>query len=207
MRSTMHSPVPVAGPSPRTEASAGLRCLPPLTTPAPYTPPRWEVPDFPPIRAGGRGGRRLLRRAVRRRRRPIAVVLAAAAAALVVSAANGATPRPVATASRGLAVPASPRPQREVFVRAPVRIADAAAARLLHTGDRVDVLAGARVVAASATVVGVPDDPDEPSGLAMAREGIGSGVGGALVVLSVPRRTAAALSGAAATSPLAVALC
>gem|GEM_PF-6600124 len=35
----------------------------------------------------------------------------------------------------------------------------------------------------------------------------GEGPSGALVVLKVPRRTAAALSGAAAISPLGVALC
>ncbi|MBY8876758.1 hypothetical protein K7862_03760 [Streptomyces sp. PLK6-54] len=181
----------------------------PLTTPPPYAPPRWDVPDFPPIRLGGRGGKRLLRRAVRRRRRPIAVGLSVAAAVLVVSAANGAPPRPVAAASRGPAVPAttSAAPHREVYVRAPVRIADAAAARLLHPGDRVDVLAGGRVVAVSARVISVLADQDESSGLVMAREGIGTGAGGALLVLSVPRKTAAALSGAAATSPLAVALC
>lgn len=208
MRSSVPFPSPFAGPTSRTAMLSDLRSLPPLTTPAPYTPPRWEIPDFPPIRAGGRSGRRLLRRTVRRRRGPIAVGLAVAAAALAVSAANGATPRPVAAAPAGRPVPAaSPSSQREALVRVPVRIADAAAARLLHPGDRVDVMAGARVVAASARVVGVPEEPDDSSGLALARENVGSGVGGALVVLSVPRRTAAALSGAAASSPLAVALC
>ncbi|WP_262412615.1 hypothetical protein [Actinacidiphila acidipaludis] len=59
----------------------------------------------------------------------------------------------------------------------------------------------------SARVISVLADQDESSGLVMAREGIGTGAGGALLVLSVPRKTAAALSGAAATSPLAVALC
>jgi hypothetical protein len=90
-------------------------------------------------------------------------------------------------------------------VRAPVRIADAAAVRLLRPGDRVDVLAGARVVARSAPVVGVP-------AAAAGGEASGGGPadnvdGGALIVLAVPRSTAAALSGAAVSSPLGVVLC
>jgi hypothetical protein len=81
-----------------------------------------------------------------------------------------------------------------------VRIADAAAVRLLRPGDRVDVLAGARVVAAGAPVLSVPDVPGVPG----AGAGDGSGEG-ALVVLSVPRETARTLAGAAtATTPLAV---
>jgi hypothetical protein len=143
---------------------------------------------------------------VRRRRRPIAAGLALAAAALLVSAANGAAPRPAAAAPEHAARP-TPPPHHDVVVRAPIRIADAAAARLLHPGDRVDVMAAARVVAAGATVVDVPRDADETSALTVARDGVGNGSGGALVVVSVPRRTAAALSGAAAVSPLAVALC
>jgi len=76
---------------------------------------------------------------------------------------------------------------------------------LLRPGARVDVLAGARVVAASATVVAVP----VAGTVSQASPAIpDSGApGGALIVLAVPRRTAAALSGAAATSPLGVALC
>jgi hypothetical protein len=81
-----------------------------------------------------------------------------------------------------------------------VRIADAAAVRLLRPGDRVDVLAGARVVAAGAPVLSVPDVLGVPG----AGAGDGSGEG-ALVVLSVPRETARTLAGAAtATTPLAV---
>jgi hypothetical protein len=86
-----------------------------------------------------------------------------------------------------------------------VRIADAAAAGLLHPGDRVDVLAGAHVVAAAATVVGVPGATGVPSTDAVVPDS--AGPNGALVVLSVTRRTAASLSGAAASSPLAVTLC
>jgi hypothetical protein len=91
---------------------------------------------------------------------------------------------------------AAPVTARDV-VRAPVRIADAAAVGLLRPGDRVDVLAGDRVVARSVPVVGVPRTPaaGEPAD------------GGALIVVAVPRPTAAALSGAAVGSPLGVALC
>lgn len=206
MPSPVHFPSLLPASSLRPEAPAELSHHPALTVPAPYTPPRWEVPDFPPIRAGGRGGRRLLRRTVRRRRGPIAVALVLASAALLVTGANSAAPRPVAAAPPGQAAPAPPHRPREVVVRAPVRIADAAAVRLLRPGDRVDVLAAARVVAAGAKVVDVPADADEPSALG-ARDGVGSAATGALVVLSVPRRIAAALSGAAASSPLAVALC
>ncbi|MEV6007471.1 hypothetical protein AB0M29_11745 [Streptomyces sp. NPDC051976] len=188
-------------------------------TPEQYAPPGRAVPDFPPIRAGGR--RPLLGGAVGRR--TLAAGLAVTAAALAGSAAYGAAPRPVA-AARGPAARAQlppgplggavvgrrrppgppathdasdahgpvrvPRDAGGEQVRAPVRIADAAAVALLRPGDRVDVLAGARVVASGVPVVAVPGPP-----------------GAALVLLSVPRRTAAALSGAALASPLAVALC
>ncbi|EGX60505.1 hypothetical protein SZN_07712, partial [Streptomyces zinciresistens K42] len=87
-------------------------------------------------------------------------------------------------------------------VSAPVRVADAAAAGLLRPGDRVDVIAareGARgeaaeVVARGARVTEVPGPPDA------------SAQDGALVVLSVPRPTAARLAGAGATARLAVTL-
>ncbi|MGW0120960.1 hypothetical protein [Streptomyces sp. NPDC003327] len=88
---------------------------------------------------------------------------------------------------------------------APVRIADAETVRLLRPGDRVDVIAAttsptgaagdARVVAKGARVADVP------------RPGEARPDGGALVVLSVPRPTAAALAGAGITSQLAVTLC
>ena len=87
-------------------------------------------------------------------------------------------------------------------VAAPVRIADAATVRLLRPGDRVDVIAAggpaadgdARVVARGARVAKVPEAVDD-------------GRSGALVVLSVPRSTAARLVGASATARLAVTLC
>lgn len=92
------------------------------------------------------------------------------------------------------------------LVRAPVRIADAAVVALLRPGDRVDVLAGARIVATAVAVAAIPDRPELPPSPAGALPESG-GPSSALVVLAVPRRTAAALSGAAASSPLAVALC
>lgn len=159
------------------------------------------VPLFAPIRAGG--GRHRLRRALRRRRRIVAAGLAMTAAALAAAA-------PRTDPQHGRAGPEGPAPApattaREM-VRAPVRIADAAAAVLVRPGDRVDILAAARVVARGAPVVAVPSTADgAPGGGATGVDGGGFG-GGALIVLSVPRRTAAALSGAAATSPLAVAL-
>ncbi|WP_432114833.1 RcpC/CpaB family pilus assembly protein [Streptomyces sp. S1] len=88
---------------------------------------------------------------------------------------------------------------------APVRIADAATVRLLRPGDRVDVIAAphappggegeARVVASGARVAEVPRADGDPSDA------------GALVVLSVPRATAATLAGAGVTSRLAVTVC
>jgi Flp pilus assembly protein CpaB len=92
------------------------------------------------------------------------------------------------------------------LVTAPVRIADAATVRLLRPGDRVDVIAAeqtatggdARVVARGARVTKVPETLDSPDGTTE---------GGALVVLSVPRTTAARLAGASTTARLAVTLC
>jgi hypothetical protein len=131
----------------------------------------------------------------------MAAGLAVTAAALAAAAPRGDT-RVVRAAPRAATAPVAARD----VVRAPVRIADAAAVRLLRPGDRVDVLAGARVVARSAPVVGVPDAAaaDEATGGGPADGGDG---GGALIVLAVPRPTAAALSGAAVSSPLGVALC
>ncbi|MFE0422927.1 RcpC/CpaB family pilus assembly protein, partial [Streptomyces sp. NPDC058953] len=121
-------------------------------------------------------------------------------------------------------VAATPAPR---LVSAPVRIADAAAVGLLRPGDLVDVIAApalpagpgsggsfgsadaagagaagrARVVASGVRVAAVP----EPS--AASEPPADGSVGGALVVLSVPRPTATALAGAAATSRLAVVVC
>ncbi|MEU6660642.1 hypothetical protein [Streptomyces sp. NPDC046821] len=167
------------------------------------TPPTCEVPRFAPLRV--RGGRWRARSGVRHRRRAVAVGLALTAAALVAAGPSGAGPgrERVAPAHEGEARESSRRPV--VTVSAPVRIADAAAVRLLRPGDRVDVVAagaspgegggqGARIVAAGARVRSVPESAD------VAAEG------GALVVLSVPRATAARLAGAGTTSRLAVTL-
>lgn len=81
-------------------------------------------------------------------------------------------------------------------VAAPVRVADPATGALLRPGDRVDVLAtgleGAQsvVVAGRATVLAVPDVPDDGSG--------------ALLLLAVAPSGAARLAGAAVTSRLSV---
>jgi Flp pilus assembly protein CpaB len=99
---------------------------------------------------------------------------------------------------------ADPLPERRTveMVAAPVRIADGATVRLLRPGDRVDVIAAgestpgggeARVVARGARVSDVPRASATESG--------------ALVVLSVPRPTAARLAVAGATARLAVTLC
>ncbi|MFD6292734.1 hypothetical protein [Streptomyces sp. NPDC060205] len=157
-----------------------------------------QVPHFAPVRV--RGGRYQLRRLVRCRRRALAAGLALTAAALV-----AAGPQEVGARGAGPARPVvdSVRERRAVeMVTAPVRIADGATVRLLRAGDRVDVVAAgqttagdARVVARGARVTKVPE----------ALEGVSEG--GALVVLSVPRRTAARLAGAGVTSRLAVTLC
>ncbi|MET7715217.1 RcpC/CpaB family pilus assembly protein [Streptomyces sp. NPDC005407] len=177
-----------------------MSLLPPSPAPEPL-----GVPPFAPLRV--RGGAHRLRRAMRRRRRALAAGLAMTAAALAASGARGADGSE--TESLAAAPQRERRPAAEM-VSAPVRIADAATVRLLRPGDRVDVIAAAnspagqgseaRVVASGARVAEVPGTR-EPSA-----EG-SSPDGGALVVLSVPRATAAALAGAGATSRLAVTVC
>ncbi|WP_031098515.1 RcpC/CpaB family pilus assembly protein, partial [Streptomyces sp. NRRL S-15] len=107
-----------------------------------------------------------------------------------------------------------PAPERraERLVSAPVRIADAATVGLLRPGDRVDVIAAidgdaeARVVARDVRVAEVPHGPGGgDAALPEAGGGAGTG-GGALVVLSVERDTAADLAGAGASGRLAVAV-
>ncbi|MCN9242002.1 hypothetical protein NGF19_14580 [Streptomyces sp. RY43-2] len=164
------------------------------------TPPTCAVPRFAPVRV--RGGRQRLRCLVRHRRRAVAMGLAVGAAALVAAgprAAEGARGHPgPETGAAAAAEPARKRPPVET-VTAPVRIADGATVRMLRPGDRVDVIAAdggsgsAQVVAAGARVTRVPD-------VAVAESG-------ALLLLSVPRATAARLAGAGATSRLAVTLC
>ncbi|GAA2060707.1 hypothetical protein GCM10009801_02470 [Streptomyces albiaxialis] len=146
----------------------------------------------------GRGGIRL-RRLMRRRRRLVALGLAVAAAAMAASPPTRGAPR-----SDEQEPPERARGPRVTKVTAPVRIADAETVRLLRPGDRIDVLASgsasgpARVVARSVRVADVPKSGDTVSG---------DGAEGALIVVTVPRRTASALAGAAAASRLAVTLC
>ncbi|WP_308355542.1 RcpC/CpaB family pilus assembly protein [Streptomyces sp. ODS05-4] len=155
----------------------------------------------------------------------MAAGLAVTAAALAASGQRGAgegADRP------RLAVAPQPghRPARAVeLVSAPVRIADAETVRLLRPGDRVDVIAApstadagpvggaaeeppARVLARGARVAEVPraDRHIRQDGDIGADDGSGVGAG-ALVVLSVPRATAATLAGAGAASRLAVVVC
>ncbi|MFF3331586.1 hypothetical protein ACFYWX_18770 [Streptomyces sp. NPDC002888] len=181
-----------------------------MRPPGADAPATCEVPHFAPVRV--RGGRHRLRRLVRHRRRAVAAGLALTAAALV---AAGPTGEGDADRARGHPESRPPahtaslagdraREHRAVeMVTAPVRIADGATVRLLRSGDRVDVIAAgqtatggdARVVAHGALVTKVPEAVD------------GVGDGGALVVLSVPRASAARLVGAGATARLAVTLC
>ncbi|MFD5118914.1 RcpC/CpaB family pilus assembly protein [Streptomyces sp. NPDC058385] len=188
------------------------------------TPPTCEVPHFAPLRV--RAGRWRPRRAGRHRRRAVAAGLAVTAAVLVAAGPSGAGStgsESSGSASTGADSAGSEssgsgreRVRRSVVtVSAPVRIADAAAVRLLRPGDRVDVVAagagagdgqgpgsqGGRVVAAGARVSSVPDSADSAESA-----GEVAAAGGALVVLSVPRETAARLAGAGATSRLAVTL-
>ncbi|MFE5715672.1 hypothetical protein ACFQ7J_33245 [Streptomyces sp. NPDC056501] len=167
------------------------------------------VPAFEAVRGGGT--RRRPFRALGRGRRAPVVLLALTVAALAVAGSGaGIGPSAGAGASPSGAAAVTPRarPPAAVAVRlvsAPVRIADAETVRLLRAGDRVDVIAApnspmggageARVVATGARVAEVP------------RSGETRSDGGALVVLSVPRSTAAALAGAGVTSQLAVTLC
>ncbi|MFH9859847.1 RcpC/CpaB family pilus assembly protein [Streptomyces sp. NPDC017202] len=189
------------------------------------------MPQFAPVRV--RGGLHRLRLLVRTRRRALAVGLAVTAAALVAAGPrDGDTarghPGGGSHAGGGSHVRAqssarAPAEDRRTAgrVRAPVRIADAATVRLLRPGDRVDVIAvdpaerpavrdgEARVVARGALVTRVPEPPagsgdGSDRGADLGVEG--SGDDGALVVLSVPRSTAARLAGASATARLAVTL-
>lgn len=181
-----------------------LRVPRPLGTDAPAT---CEVPHFEPVRV--RGGRYLLDRLLRHRGRALAAGLAVTAAALVAAGPRTALD-PLRTAPpRGhpaVAPPTQPVRRHAApmdMVTAPVRIADAATVRLLRPGDRVDVIAAgdpaaggqARVIARGVRVTRLPEPVDAAA------------ESGALVVLSVPRDTAARLVGASATARLAVTLC
>ncbi|MGC0211460.1 hypothetical protein [Streptomyces levis] len=177
--------------------------------PGAEVPATREVPRFDPVRVRGVRGRCRSGRLVRHRRRAVAVGLAVTATALVAAGprdTDGARGHPRAqTPARTAPVSGehSARARRAAAaVTAPVRIADAATVRLLRPGDRIDVIAAeetatggdARVVARGARVTEVPEPVTDASD------------GGALIVLSVPRATAARLAGASATARLAVTL-
>ncbi|MGV4888796.1 hypothetical protein ACSR0Z_19735 [Streptomyces viridosporus] len=196
-----------SSPSPRSPSPLSSSPVVPRP-PGVDVPPRCEVPHFAPVRV--RGGLLHPGRLARHRRRAVAVGLAVTAAALVAAGprdTDRSRGHPGGSASaRAASAAAGDRPVRSrragETVTAPVRIADAATVRLLRPGDRVDVIAAeeavsggtARVVARGARVTDVPEPLE------------GAGDGGALVVLSVPRSTAAGLAGASATARLAVTL-
>ncbi|CAL9447762.1 hypothetical protein SUDANB58_02387 [Streptomyces sp. enrichment culture] len=210
--------MPFAHSSPSSPSPSSFSSLlPASSSAAPYplgadAPPTREVPRFDPVRV--RGGRYPLHRLVRHRGRAVAACLAVTAAALVAAGprdADRARGHPQGQASRPAHAQPATAPARERPVRphgavgtvtVPVRIADAATARLLRPGDRVDVIAaedtaaggGARVVAREARVTKVPEAADGPQD------------SGALVVLSVPRAAATRLAGAGVTARLAVTL-
>lgn len=185
--------------------------LPPSSPPPSPAPEPLGVPSFAPLRVGG--GAHRLRRAMRRRRRTLAAGLAMTAAALAASGARGAD----GPGAEALAAPQRERRPAAEMVSAPVRIADAATVRLLRPGDRVDVIAAAnsreedaseaRVVASGARVADIPGTDGTSAGTVDGTVDGTSTDGGALIVLSVPRSTAAALAGAGATSRLVVTLC
>lgn len=197
----------------------GVRAVPPRGRPrgSGLVPGPCAVPELAPVRLGVRGGFRLPRVA-RGRRRLAATGLAVAAAALATQLARGggggasAAAGPDGERPRGPSA-AAQRPDenlgsrraRTSAVSAPVRIADAAAARLLRPGDRVDVIAGAhgpepaRAVARCARVDRMPRSVET--------DPVGAEHDGALVVLRVPRGKATALAGAGAAGRLAVTLC
>lgn len=170
-------------------------------------PPPCQVPHFSPVHV--RGGRQRLRRLARHRRRAVAVGLAMTAAALAAAGPRETERARPGDSAASVAAKGTDRGREPVRraarpVSAPVRIADAATARLLRPGDRVDVVAAEdpatgrgtapRVIAANARVAEVPETAD------------GAAEAGALVVLSVPGATAARLAGASATARLAVTL-
>ncbi|MDX2746013.1 MULTISPECIES: RcpC/CpaB family pilus assembly protein [Streptomyces] len=177
----------------------------------PVPPPPCGVPLFAPLRVRGGGGRRL-RRVLRGQRRALAAGFALASAVLAVPGlvdARGSGGGAVVTGSG-----AQPGPERQAvrLVSAPVRIADAATVGLLRPGDRVDVIAAregdgeSRVVAKDVRVTEVPGGAAHAEAAFTEPDGGPGPGGGALVVLSVERGTAAALAGAGASGRLAVAV-
>ncbi|MEW2130610.1 hypothetical protein [Streptomyces sp. NPDC005435] len=200
--STTRSPVPHASPP-------AFRVPRPPGTDVPATR---EVPAFAPVCAGG--GRYAARQLTRSRRRAVAAGLAVTAAALVAAGPRAMSGPRDTGAERPRGRPAAEPLRRHgpaAMVRAPVRIADAASVRLLRPGDRVDVIAaeerptggGAQVLARGARVTRLPE-PLGDTGDGVRGDPVGGG--GALVVLAVPRATAARLVGANPSARLAVTL-
>jgi Flp pilus assembly protein CpaB len=125
-------------------------------------------------------------------RRLFAAGFAAATVAFALLALRPSAPPVAATPTRS-AQPSGLLTGHPDQVAVPVRIADAAAARLLHPGDRIDVLAGpatetadlgtrlpARLVAAGVSVLAVPKESP--------------GEDGALIVLATDRTQATELA-------------
>ncbi|MFD7968153.1 RcpC/CpaB family pilus assembly protein [Streptomyces clavifer] len=182
----------------------------------PVPPPPCGVPLFAPLRVRGGGGRRL-RRVLRGQRRALAAGFALASAVLAVPGLVDARGPDGGAVVTGSGAPPGPERQAVRLVSAPVRIADAATVGLLRPGDRVDVIAAregdgeSRVVAKDVRVTEVPGGAARAgaahAGAAFTEPDGGPGPGGgALVVLSVERGTAAALAGAGASGRLAVAV-
>lgn len=207
------SPVSSAGTAPARTAPGWARPGGTALLPSP-APPRWQVPDFAPLRVRGGGGALRLRRALYGRPRALAAGFALAAAALAASGLGAAE-------GRAADVPGPQRSRPPVrLVSAPVRIADAATVRLLRPGDRVDVISApasgdeAAVVARDVRVRRLPGASSGASrGLRDAgradwppSSGAGDADGGALVMLAVTRETAVALAGAHASGELLVAV-
>ncbi|MET9593597.1 RcpC/CpaB family pilus assembly protein [Streptomyces sp. NPDC006516] len=180
--------------------------FPSVSDTRPVPPPPCGVPLFEPLRVRGGGGQRL-RRALRGQRRALAAGFALASAVLAASGLGG--DRGAAAVAGG--APPGPEPRTVRLVSAPVRIADAATVGLLRPGDRVDVIAAvdgdseARVVARDVRVAEVPRQT-RARGTYAAPDGEAIAGGGALVVLSVERKTATALAGAGVSGRLAVAV-
>lgn len=86
----------------------------------------------------------------------------------------------------------------EGLVAAPVRLADLAVAGLVHTGDRVDVLATAADAAAAERVA--------ESALVVATTGTAEEAGAGLLLLAVDDETAARLAASATSATLTVTL-
>lgn len=96
-------------------------------------------------------------------------------------------------------------------VIAPVRIADSAVVKLLHVGDRVDVLASdpeskksATVVARHARVATIPASDDSGSGIGVAARG--NSQKATLLLMEVSSAEATTLANAASSSQLSVLL-